>query len=592
MAKHGHGNFSAATIAAIPELGALAPAIQPGSANASWLGGTNGNGDWNTAADWQGGKIPGATGTATFATGDFGYTVTGDASVGAIVVDSDGVTFDGTLTEGAGGPAMFLTGIDGAVVTLDANSFVTGGGISFDSGTLLDVQGVLITTGGTADVMLVDGLSGQVISSGGITANQLYVQNGGSFTGDLTLNAGGNLTVDTSSQFGGGSITLLGNALIYEAAVAGAGTGSVADNISLGAARTTLNVASDPGATLLLSGTISGAGNLLASGGSVELSGNLNYTGTTAVQNGTLTIDNLAAVISSAIVVTDGELAFAGAASQSAHIDTVYGAGSSDTVSVGGERLLVFAGLANLNFIGGSGGSVIVGDKAAMTVTGGADAGAHHGDLIFSGAGQLTFIGGANSHDTVLGQSGQVIATGGGGADLIYGGTSGHDILTTGAGNTTLVGGAGTKFYANGGGNDVIVAGKGGAIDESKSYGYDLAFTGTGNATILGGYAGSAVDVLGSGNSSIYGGSGHAEVFGGGGHVQVYLTNGFGGGTFEVSGVTLSSLDILLVNYTPGEAQQALAHDTVAGGNTYLTLSDNTHIELFGVTGLTSANFS
>jgi hypothetical protein len=74
--------------------------------------------------------------------------------------------------------------------------------------------------------------------------------------------------------------------------------------------------------------------------------------------------------------------------------------------------------------------------------------------------------------------------------------------------------------------------------------------------------------------------------------VQVYLTNGFGGGTFEVSGVTLSSLDILLVNYTPGEAQQALAHDTVAGGNTYLTLSDNTHIELFGITGLTSANFS
>jgi hypothetical protein len=592
MAKHGHGNLPAVTAAAIPELGAVALITQPASTNASWLGGTNGNGDWNTAADWQGGKIPGATGTATFATGDVGYTVTGDATVGAIVVDGDGVTFDGTLTEGKGGPATFLTGADDAVVTLDANSFVTGGGISFDSGTLLDVQGVLITTGGTADVMLVDGLNGQVISSSGITVNQLYVQNGGSFTGDLTLNAGGNLTVDTSSQFGGGSLTLLGNALIYEAAVAGAGSGSVADNISFSAAGSTLNVASDPGATLLLSGTISGNGNLLASGGSVELAGNLDYSGTAAVQNGTLTIDNLAAVISSAIVVTDGELAFAGADTQSAHIDTVYAAGGSATVSAGGERLLVFAGLANLNFIGGSGGSVIIGDTASLTVTGGSDAGPNHGDVVFSGAGQLTFVGGADSHDTVYGQAGQVIATGGGGADLIFGGTSGHDILTTGAGNTTLVGGAGTQFYANGGGNDVIVADKGGEIDETKSYGYELAFTGTGNATILGGYAGSAVDVLGSGSTSIYGGAGHAEVFGGGGHVQVYLTNGFGGGTLDVSGVTLSKLDILLVNYAPGEAQQALAHDTVAGGNTYITLSDNTHIELFGITGLTSANFS
>jgi hypothetical protein len=592
MAKHGHGSLSAANNAEIPALGALALITQPAGTNALWLGGAGGNGDWNTAADWQGGKIPGATGTATFATGDAAYTVTGDATVGAIVVDGDGVTFDGTLTEGKGGPATFLTGTDDASVTLDANSFVTGGAISFDSGTLFDVQGVLFTTGGTADVMLVDGLSGEVISSGGVTVNQLYVENGGNFTGDLTLKAGGNLTLDTSSQFGGGSLTLLGNALIYEAAVAGGGTCSVADNIAFGAAGTTLNLASDPGATLLLSGNITGAGNVLASGGSVELSGNLDYTGTTAVQNGTLTIDNLTAVISSAIVVNNGELAFAGAETQSAHIDTVYGAGSSDTVSAGGERLLVYAGLADLNYFGGAGGSVIVGDKAAMTVTGGSDAGAGHGDLIYSGAGQLTFIGGVNSHDTILGQSGQVIATGGSGADLIYGGTSGHDILTTGAGNTTLVGGAGTRFYANGGGNDVIVAGKGGTIDETRSYGSDLAFTGTGNATILGGYAGSSVDVVGSGNTSVYGGSGHAEVFGGGGHVQVYLTKGFGGGTIELSGVTLSKLDILLVNYAPGEAQQALAHDTVAGGNTYLTLSDNTHIELFGVTGLTAANFS
>jgi hypothetical protein len=49
---------------------------------------------------------------------------------------------------------------------------------------------------------------------------------------------------------------------------------------------------------------------------------------------------------------------------------------------------------------------------------------------------------------------------------------------------------------------------------------------------------------------------------------------------------------INLFGYANGTAQQALASETVAGGNTYLALSDNTRIDLFGVTNLTMANFT
>lgn len=210
MARHGRLDGAAL-------VGHAAP---PDGGTDTWLGdsGAGGNGDWNTAADWSPSGVPGTLDTAVFATGNFGYTVTGDATIGAIQVNGDGVTFDGTITEATGGAASFLTVTNDGQVTLDANSFVTGQGLSLADGTLLDVQGILITTGGTADVVIDEGLNGQLIDSGTLDVNQLYVQTGASFAGSVALNDGGSITVDSSSSFGGGSVTLLGSALVYAAA--------------------------------------------------------------------------------------------------------------------------------------------------------------------------------------------------------------------------------------------------------------------------------------------------------------------------------------------------------------------------------------
>jgi hypothetical protein len=585
-----------ATSFATPPSAVVAPEV-PGSVTYDWVGGAgdNGNGDWNTAADWSTDAVPGASATATFATGNFGYTVTGDATIGAIVVDGDGVTFDGTLTQNADGAATFLTALDYGSVTLDSNSFVTGGALDFTQGSLLQVQGILITTGGDADAVLVNGLGAQMIDSGNLLLNQLYVQNGASFAGDVTLNNGGNITLDTSSEFGGGSLTLLGSATLYDALAPGGttGSGSVSDNIAFGNPGSTLDLASDPGVAFLVSGDISGDGNLLVSGGAVELAGTLSYTGSTTVTDGALQIDNLSNAINGPVFLTDGEFAFAAAngTAFSSVVTTVVGGGTSDTVSAGGATLLVYASSTSLSFIGGEGGSTVVAGSGTLNVAGGTNAGPGTGDYIFGGSGALNFTGG-DSYDTVFGGAGIVNATGGSGADLIYGGTSGQDTLSTGAGNSTIVGGAGTSFFANGAGNAVVVAGASALINASAASGNDTLYAGGTATTIIGGYAGTEADVLGSGNATVYSGSGISDIFGNTGDVQLYLTQGFGGGTINVVGLTLAQLDITLVNYAPGEAQQALANDTVTGGNTFLTLSDNTHIDLWGITGLTNQNFS
>ena len=457
MARHGHSFGTDSAERSAPAFAAAFPVAAPAQApgnitDYNWVGdsGAGGNGDWNTAADWSPAAVPGDSASATFATGNSGYTVTGDATIGAITVDGDGVTFDGAITQNTGVTSTFLTGLDDAYVTLDANSFFSGGNINFADGSLLDVQGILLTTGGTADVVIVEGLSGQAITSSALTVNQLYVQTGGSFTGDVTLNDGGSITLDTSSTFGGDTITLLGSGTIYEALAPGATSGNagIGDAISI-ASGGTLTLASDPGVDFAVAGPISGAGDLLINGGTVELTGVNTYTGSTQVQNGTLIADGQGAVPNGLIIVTDGEVITQPDSTGATNFtDSVVAYGTSDTVSAVAGNLLVFSGLSgSFTFIGGAGSDTVVGDAGALSVTGGSV-----GDLVYGGAGAMSFTGGAGS-STVYGGSGGVTATGGSGGDLIYGTQGQHDVLYSGFGPATLVGGNGAQLFATGSAN-------------------------------------------------------------------------------------------------------------------------------------------
>jgi fibronectin-binding autotransporter adhesin len=597
MTRHSHSSGLHPAEHSLDNAASGAPITQPDADN--WQGdpGANGDGDWNTPADWSSGTVPDASASVTFATGNFGYTVTGDATIGAITVDGDGVTFDGVITQDTGDASPFLTALDGGFVTLDANSFFDGGALDFTAGSFLDAQGLLLVNGGTADQMVVEGLSGTVVTSSAIDLNGLYVNTGASFTGDVTLNDGGNITLDTSALFGGGSITLLGTGTIYEALAPGAGAGNagIGDAVAI-AAGGTLILASDPGVAFAVSGPITGAGGVLVNGGSVELTGVNSYTGSTSVENGTLIADGPGAVPGGLITLSDAALTTQPDSTGAVNFtDSVVGYGTSDTVNAIAGNLLVFAGGAgSFSFIGGAASDTVVGDAGALSVIGGSA-----GDLIYGGAGSLNFTGGnftgGSGGSTVIGAAGVVSATGGAAGDLIFGGTSGQDILYTGAGAATLVGGAGAQLYATGSANSVLVDGangSGGAVlSASASTGNDTLFGGiAGTSDTITSSAGTSAVVLNGGATELFT-AGTADVFAGAGVLTLAYVSGGPSGTTNVDGFNAATDQISLSGFAQGAAAQILASETITGGSTVLHIG-NDQVVLFGVTNLTGANFA
>ena len=590
MSHDGHSWGADATDWIIPAALATSQA-PPDGGSFNWVGGHDGAGDWNTPSDWQQDAVPDPSASATFATGDGGYTVTGDATIAAITVDGDAVTFDGTILENSGSAGIFMTALDGASVTIDDNSSFIGenGALDFTAGSLLDVQGTLLTGGGNADVVVDEGLSGNIVTATPITLNQLYVQTGGSFAGDVILNDGGSITLDTASTFGGGSITLLGSGTIYEALAPGETTGQagIGDAISI-AAGGTLTMASDPGAALAVSGPISGAGDVLINNGSVELTGVNTYTGSTIVQNATLIADGQGAVPDALILLSNSGLTTQADSTGAVNfIDTVAAFGATDTIDASAGNLLIFASQTGLfTFLGGAGTDTLIGGTGTLSVTGGTA-----GDLIFSGNASLTFTGGSGG-STVVGGSGVVNAIGGIGGDLIYGGTSGQDVLRTGDGAATLVGGQGAQLFATGSANDALVDGGNGFLNAAVSTGNDTLFGGTmGTDTIISG-AGTSIVVLNTGATTLYT-TGTTDVFAGGGSLNLVYVAGVGGGITNVAGFDVNTDQISLAGYAQGTAQQVLDSETVAGGNTILQIPQGgDQITLFGVTDLTVANFA
>lgn len=512
---------------------------------ASYAWNASTGGDWNTASDWTPATVPGAADTTLFATGGNAYTVTGDGDAGALTVDADQVTFEGAITTGT------LTATDGAGLTVDQSAFFTVSDVESDATALLQVSGLLIDEGGgTASVAFVSGADAQFVAASAVTFDQLYVNNGGTYAGDVTLNDGGNVTLDTSAVFGGGTLTLAGSGTVYVANTTGQSTGSygLSDTIVLGGGGLTL--ASDPGVALNVTGAISGAGYLDVNGGSVGLSGFNTYTGGTIVDGATLTLTGAGAAGTGALFLNNAALVSDADSSGGAGSQTVVGSGGADTVTANAGGLLVFA----------------------------------------SDATSFTFQGGTGA-STVIGGSGALIATGGTGGDTIFGGTSGSDSLSSGAGPATLVGGNGGLLTAIGSAANLLVASAGNTtLNGAGSTGNDVYFTGGTGISVVEGGSGDSTVVAGGATNSVYGGTGTENVFLAGGMTQLDFVEGFNGGTMNVNG--FGSGDTLhLANYAADETQSVLNSAVVDSGNTILTFSDNTHVVLFGFTGLSASNF-
>ena len=244
--------------------------------------------------------------------------------------------------------------------------------------------------------------------------------------------------------------------------------------------------------------------------------------------------------------------------------NTVPGGGGSDTIgAVGSGSDFVLAGSSNIVFLSTS--------TSASTIVGGTGS-----DTLFAGPAGGVFFAGTGGNSTLVGASGATTLVGGGSGDQLFA------VYTAGQGPTT----PGSSYLVAGSGNETLVA-------DYDSRGVQL-FAGN-NATInFFNVKGNTVFYTGPGADTIYAGTGNATVnaFPGSLPEVFSFINGKAGGNDQYNGFS-SGDQLQLVGYGSGAQAAALASATVTGGNTVITLSDNTKITLTGYTSqLNSSNFT
>ncbi len=253
--------------------------------------------------------------------------------------------------------------------------------------------------------------------------------------------------------------------------------------------------------------------------------------------------------------------------------DTVFG-GAGVAMVTAGKGLTAVGGDGRMAFIGGSATSLVFGGKGGVDYTAG------------------------SAYDIVLGGSGTLVAQGGAGGGQFWG-NSGADVLrASGSTPTVLVANNGGQLFSSGGAGNFLIAGAGDAtLDGSKGTGNDVFFGGTGKDTII---AGSGNDLIGTGTgtSTVQLGSGQDTVFAfgtstvtaGSGNANVVM-----GGTVTLGIASGAARSFTLFNFVPGTDKislqgydggataNALASQVNGSGQTVLTLSDQTRIQLVGV---------
>ena len=320
-------------------------------AEAPFVWGMSGTGDWNTALNWQYHLVPTAGDVAIFDAGTqtsvsigapsaakslqfnadapaYSFAITGSASGPAALTLSDGITeasgnaphFTVSGTSATDFGLLTFTGAGNA-----ANAAITAGnfgGVSFAGKTDAGSAAVLVAqNGGVFDFTGTTGVAndhkinaGSIAGAGvfNIGANTLTVgalntstEVSGLITGTggLTKTGSGTLTLSGTNDYSGGTTISAGTLQIGAGGTSGIIAGDVTDNAAL------LFDRSDDGA---FDGVISGSGTLTQAGsGDLVLTANNTYSGATMDNRGILTVDG--SIKASAVTVGSGaELAGTG----------------------------------------------------------------------------------------------------------------------------------------------------------------------------------------------------------------------------------------------------------------------------------------
>ncbi len=307
---------------------------------------------------------------------------------------------------------------------------------------------------------------------------------------------------------------------------------------------------------------------LTGSAGGVVVAGNgpLTYTGVAGDQ--TVTGGG-----TSSVALPTGSTALVGMTG----VATVTSAGHHSTILGGSGSLNIVENGSNDTIVGGAGTAGV--GTATINAAGATDLTVFDGtsDLSFvGGSGSATIVGSASSHENIVGGSGPLVVANGGGQATVQGGTGGTTLFGAAGGQSYYTGSAGAATFVGGAGSETLSA--------AGSSTNNIFWGGSGAESLAGG-SGNDTFTAGSASSTLTGGAG-ADNF-------VFQHNALAGNdvTDIVTDFSAAQGDgVILAGYAVGEAANALATATSAGGSTTLTLSDNTKITFLGVGSAGSLN--
>lgn len=303
----------------------------------------------------------------------------------------------------------------------------------------------------------------------------------------------------------------------------------------------------------------------------------------TVVATGTGTANVTTGTGGSTVVLAGG-----GGSVRSGGADTVFGGTGAVSITAatvsGAKGLTAIGGDAKLTFLGGAGTSVVFGGKGGVDYAPGAAY-----DIVVGGAGAVNGQTGA-AGGQLWGNSGSDMLRAGGAASSVVVASKGGQLISTGSGGNFLVAGAGNTVLdgSKASGNDVFFGG--GAGTQSNillGSGNDLVATGTGTSTVQLGSGRSTVFAFGT--STITAGTGGADLVLGG-SVTFGLAQG-AARNFALYNFVPGTSKISLSGYGANAVASTVAGQVNGGGQTVLTLSDSTKLQLIGVTKVDSSFF-
>jgi subtilisin-like proprotein convertase family protein len=253
---------------------------------------------------------------------------------------------------------------------------------------------------------------------------------------------------------------------------------------------------------------------------------------------------------------------------------------STVKTGAGGSKVTLSSIAASTVTISSGGGDIIYAGLATATVT---DTGTK-GDTIYDQSAKLGFINGSGA--SVLNEgSGSVTVQAGTGGGTYYAGTGGNSQLTAGTGIVTFYGEAsGDVLTAAGAVADRLVAGAG---TETLSGGAS-----TGLITLQ---AGSGTDTMtaGKGRTTFIVGTGSSSITIGGISDIIEIQSGQAGGSDTITGFRSGVDKLDLINFGPLAMSNAINTQKSDGhGGTLLTFTDNTRLDMVGISKVTSSLFT